>query len=155
MTDQPGLTPPSAPSPSDELAEPEEPTAPPWGAAPPPRPPAYGVPAIYQAVVPGTQTHQGALWSMILGIVGLASGVLAIPTSGLTAIGMVCSPVAFGLGLASSNAIKRQPGVFNNLGQAKAGWIMGLIGMVIAILSLLVVLALFALVVWLFASADV
>ena len=142
MTEQPGLTPPSSP---------EEPTAPPWGGAPPP-PPAYGVPAIYQAAVPGTQTHQGALWSMILGIIGLVSGVLAIPTSGITAIGMICSPVAFGLGLTSSNAIKGRPGVYNNGGQAKAGWIMGLIGMVLAILALLAVLALVALFLWLFAE---
>jgi|GEM_PF-7068148 len=150
MTEQPGLTPPSAP---------EEPSAPPWGAAPthggpPPPPPAYGVPAVYQAFVPGLQTHQGALWSMILGIVGLVSGVLALPTSGITAIGMICSPVAFGLGLTSSSAIKARPGVYNNRGQATAGWIMGLIGMLLALLAVLLVLAFFGLLIWVFAGLE-
>ena len=68
--------------------------------------PSYGLPVQYQQVT-GQQTHQGALWSMILGIVGLASAVLSVPTSGITALGMVCSPVALGLGLWSSKAVQR------------------------------------------------
>lgn len=146
MTDQPGPTPPSAP---------DEPAAPPWGGAPPPPPApyAYGVPIAYQAVT-GRQTHQGALWSMILGIIGLVSAILSLPTGGLTAPGMVCSPVAFGLGLWSSRAVRDRPDVYNNRGQAIAGWIMGLIGMLLALLALLLVLAFFGLLIWIFAGAE-
>ncbi|MDZ5622788.1 DUF4190 domain-containing protein [Nocardioides sp. HM23] len=149
MTDQPGLTPPRPP---------DEPASPPWGAAPlppppPPPPPAYGVPAQYQQVT-GQQTHQGALWSMILGIVGLVSAILSLPTGGLTAPGMVCSPVAFGVGLWASKAVRNRPDLYNNRGQAIAGWIMGLIGILLAVLALLLVLAFFGLLIWLFAGAE-
>lgn len=143
MTDQPGLTPPSAP---------DEPSSPEWGAAPTQQP-AYAVPLQYQQVT-GQQTHQGALWSMILGIVGLASAVIAVPTGGFTAPGMICSPIAFGLGLWSSKVVRDRPDVYNNRGQAIAGWIMGLIGILLAVLALLIVVAFVALIVWIFAEAE-
>ena len=114
---------------------------------------AYGVPAQYQQVT-GQQTHQGALASMILGIVGLASAILALPTGGITAPGMICSPVAFGLGLWSSKVVRNRPDVYNNRGQAIAGWIMGLIGILLAVLALLLVLAFVGLLVWVFAEAE-
>ena len=91
---------------------------------------------------------------MILGIVGLASAVLSVPTSGITALGMVCSPVALGLGLWSSRAVRDRPDLYNNRGQAIAGWIMGLIGILLALVALLVVLAFVALVVAVFAGAE-
>lgn len=161
MTEQPGPTP---PSPADEPSSPawgEAPPAPPAYGAPPappaygalPAPPAYGVPVAYQAPT-GTQTHQGGLWAMILGIVGLVSGVLALPTSGITALGMVCSPVALGLGLWSRKEIQQRPDLYSNGGQATAGWIMGFIGVVLGLLALLLVLAIVALFIWVFATAS-
>src|SRR5690349_18082370 len=99
MSDQPGPPTPPAPGLTSPSA-PLDPEAPAWGspASAPPPPPVvtpytpYGVPAQYQQNT-GTETHQGALWSMILGIIGLVSAVLALPTSGITALGMACSPV--------------------------------------------------------------
>lgn len=174
MTDQPGLTPPT-PTPTQTPAQtptPEptpEPTSPPWGTAETPAPadpaatpwpsyappavPAYGVPPAYQQTT-GQQTHQGGLWSMILGIVGLASAVLAIPTSGITALGMVCSPVALGLGIWSSRQIRDRPDLYDNRGQAVAGWIMGLIGILLALLALFLVVAFVALIIGIFASVE-
>jgi hypothetical protein len=146
VTGPPGLTPPGAP---------DEPSSPPWGtAAPEPAPQvAYAVPVQYQQVT-GQQTHLGALWSMILGIVGLVSAVLALPLAGFTAPGMVCSPVAFGLGLWSSKVVRDRPDVYGNRGQAIAGWVMGLIGMLLAVLALLVVVAFVGLVIWIFSEAE-
>jgi hypothetical protein len=75
MTDQPGLTPPPPTSdptgPAWGTAEPPDPAEPPWQAYAPPAAPAYGVPVAYQQTT-GQETHQGGLWSMILGIAGLA-----------------------------------------------------------------------------------
>jgi hypothetical protein len=146
VTDQPGQSPPPPPP-----GAPEEPSSPAWGTAP--QQPAYALPVQYQQVT-GQQTHQGALWSMILGIVGLASAVLSLPTSGITALGMVCSPVALGLGLWSSRAVRDRPDLYNNRGQAIAGWIMGLVGTVLAVVAVLVVLAFVALVVAVFAGGE-
>ena len=145
MTHQPGATPPNRP---------DEPSSPWWGAAPPPPPgPPYAVPVQYQQVT-GHQTHRGALCSMILGIVGLASALLALPTSGITAPGMICSPVAFGLGLWSSKVVGERPDVYNNRGHAIAGWVMGLVGMLLALLGLLLAVVVVALIIWLFAGVE-
>lgn len=174
MTDQPGLTPGPPPEPTREpTGQPtRQPTSPPWGTAEthpsadpagpaatpwpsyaPPAVPAYGVPPAYQQTT-GQQTHQGGLWAMILGIVGLASAVLAIPTSGIAALGMVCSPVALGLGIWSSRQIRDRPDLYDNRGQAVAGWIMGLIGILLALLALFLVVAFVALIIGIFASVE-
>ncbi len=148
MTDQPGPPPPAPPPPPGAS---DEPPGPAWGAAPPQ--PGYALPVQYQQVT-GQQTHQGALWSMILGILGLASAVLSVPTSGIAALGMVCSPIALGLGLWSSKAVRDRPDLYNNRGQAIAGWIMGLIGIVLAVLALLLVVAFVGLIIWIFSEAE-
>ncbi len=155
MTDRSELTPPSPSSPPVEPTPPGEPPVPAWGAAAQPMPPVpvAAVPVQYQQVT-GQQTHQGALWSMVLGIVGLASGVLAIPTSGITAPGIICSPVAFGLGLWSSKVVRERPDVYGNRGQAIAGWVMGLIGMLLAVAALVLAVAVVALVIWIFAGVE-
>ncbi|KAA1428407.1 hypothetical protein [Nocardioides antri] len=147
MTHEPGLTPPS------------EPMAPAWGETAaegppvPPGSPAYGLPVAYQQVT-GQQTHQGGLWAMILGILGLVSGILVLPTSGITLLGMICSPVALGLGLWSSKAISSRPDLYNNRGHAVAGWVLGLIGILLAVVMLLVAAAFVALFIWLFAGVE-
>lgn len=173
MTDQPGLTPPTPISTPEPTTEPTpQPASPPWGTADdqeapgptgsvgspwpsyaPPAVPAYGVPPAYQQAT-GGETHQGGLWAMLLGCIGLASAVLAIPTSGVTALGMVCSPVALGLGIWSSRQIRDRPDLYSNHGQAVAGWIMGLIGILLALLALLLVVAFVALIVGIFASVE-
>ena len=111
------------------------------------------MPAAYQQVS-GEQTHQGALWSLILGIAGLVSAVLSVPTSGITAVGIVCSPIAFGLGLWSSKATAARPDLYKNRGQAVAGWILGLIGTLLALLSLLVVVVFVGLIIWIFSGVE-
>lgn len=146
------------------MTDEQEAESPAWGASPtsttppPPPPPAptptpYSLPAAYQPVT-GEQTHQGALWSMILGILGLVAAVLSVPTSGITAPGVVCSPIAFGLGLWASRATAARPDVYNNRGQAIAGWIMGLIGTILAVLSLVVVLLFIGLIIWIFSGVE-
>ncbi|PWN02006.1 hypothetical protein DJ010_15860 [Nocardioides silvaticus] len=132
----------------------QEPEAPAWGsAAPPPPPPPAALPPMYQQVT-GDQTHQGALWSMILGIVGLVAAVLSLPTSGITAPGIVCSPIAFGLGLWASRATAARPDLYKNRGMALAGWIMGLIGMLLVVISLVVIALFIGLLIWLFSSVE-
>ena len=147
MTDQPG-PPPARPAAAGRLRR----TARTGMGCGPPQP-GYALPVQYQQVT-GQQTHQGALWSMILGILGLASAVLSVPTSGIAALGMVCSPIALGLGLWSSKAVRDRPDLYNNRGQAIAGWIMGLIGIVLAVLALLLVVAFVGLIIWIFSEAE-
>jgi hypothetical protein len=138
---QPGLTPPS---------EPFEPYTPPAGVA---APEPYVVPARYLAPT-GRETHGGALCSMVLGIIGVVSGVLVLPTSGISAIGMLCSPVALGLGIWSGRVIAREPHVYGNKGMATAGWILGLVGLVLALLMVLFVVAIVAFFIWVFSGAE-
>ena len=135
------------------MTDQSEPEAPAWGStpAPPPPPPPYGLPAAYQQVT-GQQTHQGALWSMILGIVGLVAVVLSVPTSLATAPGVLFSPIAFGLGLWASKATAARPDLYNNRGQAVAGWIMGLIGTLLAILGVIILVLFLGLIIWIFTA---
>lgn len=148
------------------MTEEQEAETPAWGAAPPPPapatpappppppPPPYGgLPAAYQQVT-GEQTHQGALWSLILGIAGLAAALLSVPTSGVTAPGVVCSPIAFGLGLWASKATAARPDLYKNRGQALAGWILGLIGTLLAVASLIVVVLFIGLIIWLYSGVE-
>ena len=140
------------------MSEQHEPEVPAWGAAPatppPPPPPASNpLPPAYQQVS-GEQTHQGALWSMILGIAGLVSAVLSVPTNGITAPGIVCSPIAFGLGLWASRATAARPDLYKNRGQAIAGWILGLIGTLLALFTLLIVVLFVGLVIWIFSGVE-
>ena len=77
-----------------------------------------------------------------------------MPTSGITALGMICSPVALGLGLWSSKAVSDRPDLYNNRGQAIAGWIMGVIGIVLAVLAVLLVVVVIGLVIWIFSGVE-
>ncbi len=149
------------------MTEEQEAESPAWGAAHPPPPPAtpappppppqkttsYDLPAAYQQVT-GEQTHQGALWSLVLGLVGLAAALLSVPTSGITAPGIVCSPIAFGLGLWASRATAARPDLYKNRGQALAGWILGLIGTLLAVASLIVVVLFIGLIIWIFSGVE-
>ncbi len=72
---------------------------------------------------------------MVLGIVGLAS----IPI--LCGLGLVVSPVAWFLGRSSLRTIRSSGGRFGGEGQAKAGYIMGVVGTVLLVLGIVALVA--------------
>ncbi|MEP4650948.1 MAG: DUF4190 domain-containing protein [Ilumatobacter sp.] len=129
------------------------------GAAPPP---AYGSQPTYPPTSHPQQAPQGyqpygqagfgpvaqsngkATASMIVGIVGLAM----LPCYGVPTLFM--APIAFFLGRSSQKEIDAAPGAWSNRGMAKAGWILGLIGIILVVLFAIAVAALF---IWA-ASAD-
>ena len=108
----------------------------PYG-APAPGYGSYGAGSPYGAPAP---THGQATTSMVLGIVGLGSIVLAC------GIGLVVSPVAWVLGSRSLKAIRASGGRLGGEGQAKAGKIMGIIGTVLLVLAIVGLIAFIALV---------
>ncbi|WP_200936175.1 DUF4190 domain-containing protein [Marmoricola sp. Leaf446] len=104
--------------------------------------PAYGTPAPgYGGHGPGSPygttapNHGQATTAMVLGIVGLAS----IPI--LCGVGLVVSPFAWVIGRSSLRAIRASGGRYGGEGQAKAGYIMGVIGTVLLVLGLVALVA--------------
>ncbi|WP_051062224.1 hypothetical protein [Ilumatobacter nonamiensis] len=96
---------------------------------PPPGYQAYGQPGS----APGSQSNGKGTAAMVCGIIGLVMLLLCGVFS------VVISPVAFFLGRSASKEIEAAPGQYSNAGQAKAGWIMGLIGMILVAIWLVVV----------------
>jgi hypothetical protein len=95
-----------------------------YGAPPPPG--AYG-----QPMYGGGQPHGSATTAMILGILGLVlCGFLGIP--------------AFIIGRRAEREILASNGALTGEGMAKAGWIMGLISMILIALSILLIIVLIA-----------
>lgn len=82
---------------------------------------------------------------MVVGIVGLASIVFCYGV-----LGIVLGPIAYFMGRSAEKEMALAPNAWSNKGMARAGWIMGLIQIIIAIV---VVLAVGALIIWA-ASAD-
>lgn len=90
---------------------------PPPGGYPPPAPGGYGAPL---------ESNKKALWSMITGIISLFC------------CGVVLGPVAIVLSNQAKSEIAATGGVQSGAGQAKAGFILGIIGIVGWVLFLLV-----------------
>lgn len=136
MTTPPGSDP-SDHDPSGQSGQPGQPGAGQPGAqhpgAQPPPPPSpygggYGGPPPYgPGGYPGPQPvkHQGTTVSLVLGIVGLV-------------LCQVISPFAWWYGKKTMNEIDAQPGAYMGYGEAKAGWICGIIGTALLALSVVV-----------------
>ena len=95
---------------------------------------AYGQPGFG----PLAQSNSKATTSMVLGIVGLASILICYGV-----LGIVLGPLSFFMGRSAQKEMELAPNAWTNHGMAKAGWIMGLIQTVIAILAIVVVVAFF------------
>lgn len=109
-----------------------EPTPPPsYGSTPPPAggypPPGGGYPP---PAAPGgygapLESNKKALWSMILGIISILC------------CGLVTGPIAIVLANQAKGEIAATGGVQPGAGQAKAGFILGIIGIVLWVLGLI------------------
>lgn len=114
-------TPPPPPPPGG----PYDPNQPPGGYGAPP-PGGYGAPP------PGggygaPQNHPRAMTSLILGILGVVCC-------------SICAPFAWSVGKKAVNEIDASGGRLGGRGQAQAGYILGIIGTVLLILSLIFVI---------------
>ena len=76
-----------------------------------------------------------AIASLVLGIIGLLSSCIAV--------GGVLAIIALILGILALSKISRQPRTYKGKGMALAGTIMGAVGIVIALISLILILASF------------
>lgn len=143
--------PPSAPPPPPPYGQPPTYGQPPAGSPyeqnpylqqqPPPAP--YGAQqfAGYGAPVPGysyAQSHGRATTSMVLGIVALV-GILATPFCCVTLPAMFAGPFAIWTGASAKRQIDQNPAAYNNRGQAVAGFIMGIVATVLAVLLIIVI----------------
>ncbi|EGD40013.1 OmpA/MotB [Nocardioidaceae bacterium Broad-1] len=90
----------------------------------------YGAPAAYSAQV-GTP-DSGATTAMVLGIIGLAGGFFC-------GLPIVLSPFALFMGLSAKKRIDAAAGALTGRGNAQAGFILGIIGTVLLVLSILVI----------------
>lgn len=162
MSDQPPLTPPSAPSPGFEPYQapaygdvaPDAPTQP-APHQPAPHQPAPHQPASYPPpyqVAPQYVVHHGvpnhplATTSLVLGIVGLV-GLVLTPLLYISFFAVVCSPVAIWLGVKARRQIREHPQVHGGHGLATAGFVTGIIGVVLGVLGVVLVVAIIAIVV--------
>lgn len=98
----------------------------------------YGAGSPYGTAAP---IHGQATTSMVLGIVGLASILVAC------GVGLVVSPVAWVLGHRSLKAIRSSGGRLGGEGRARAGYVMGVVGTVLLVLALVALVAFIVLVV--------
>lgn len=133
---EPGATPPSSPSPYG-ASSPYPYGQAPYGYQQPPY--GYGYPQPYQAY--GPQGSQQALWSMILGISSIVSIILAfcfwVP-------GIALGIPAVILSFTARREIARSNGMRTGSGQATAGLVTGIIGILLNILLVAFLVALFA-----------
>ncbi|NGN92742.1 DUF4190 domain-containing protein [Nocardioides sp. KC13] len=90
----------------------------------------YGAPAAYSAQV-GTP-DSGATTAMVLGIIGLAGGFFC-------GLPIVLSPFALFMGLSAKKRIDAAAGALTGRGNAQAGFILGIIGTVLLVLSIVVI----------------
>jgi ABC-type Fe3+ transport system permease subunit len=95
---------------------------PPYGGPPGPQQPYGGQPA---------PTHGSATTALVLGILSMVvCGLLGIP--------------AYIVGKRAEREVLASQGTLSGAGLAKAGWILGLIAMILSVLALLLVIGLFA-----------
>ncbi len=103
---------------------------------PPPQPPnsPYGAPAYGPAggYAPIAPKHPQATTAMVLGIIGLVGGFL-------TGIAFVVAPFAWVIGGKAVREIDASPESYSGRDQAKAGQILGIIGTILLVLTILVV----------------
>ena len=101
--------------------------------------PAYGQAAYaqqpYGAYAPGQPKQSQATMAMILGIVGLALGVL------MCGLGLLVSPFAWAMGRSSLREIRASEGQLGGETEARAGMVTGIIGTVLLVLALLALVA--------------
>ncbi|MET8521106.1 DUF4190 domain-containing protein [Nocardioides sp. NPDC004968] len=90
----------------------------------------YGAPAAYAGPV-GTP-DSGATTAMVLGIVGLVGSFLC-------GLPIVLSPFALFMGLSAKKRIDASAGALTGRGNAQAGFILGIIGTVLLVLSILLI----------------
>ena len=125
-------------------------------------PPTYGAPSYGQpqqgyypapmAPMPGQapfqgQTRQddsGATPALVVGIVGIALGVIG------AGLGFLLSPVALVLGWRSKRRIAASNGQLGGMGNAQAGFILGLIGTIFLLLGIVLIV----LIIGLFVARD-
>lgn len=123
--DQPGNQPGNEPS-DNPYGNPQ----PGWGGSPPGQPPhpGYAQPSGYGQIAP--PKHPQSMTALVLGIVGVAGGFM------LCGLPFLLSPVALVMGLKASREIRRYPGRWSGEGEAKAGFVLGIIGTVLMVLAL-------------------
>jgi hypothetical protein len=103
------------------------------------QPPAYGYPPAgahpgyppYAGFHPVLPNHSQATLSMVLGIIGLAGGLL------FCGVGLLASPFAWALGRNALKEIRASQGRLGGESSAKAGMVMGIIGSVLLVLVVL------------------
>ncbi|WP_134740099.1 DUF4190 domain-containing protein [Nocardioides sp. 503] len=107
--------------------------------------PPYGVPpgfSGYGQAAPGYSYAQSlgtATTSMVLGIVALVSLALT-PFCCVTLPGLLVGPFALWTGWSAKREIDRNPGAYNNRGQALAGFIMGIVASALAVLAVILII---------------
>ncbi|GGD21005.1 DUF4190 domain-containing protein [Nocardioides daphniae] len=89
-------------------------------------------------LAPAKPNHPSATTSMVLGIIGLGSLVIAC------GIGLVLSPFAWVMGSKAVKEIDASNGQLGGRDQARAGQIMGIIGSVILVLGIIAIIAFIA-----------
>jgi hypothetical protein len=101
-----------------------------WGSTPPPPPPPnYGYPPGYAQQPP--KSSPMAITALVLGIVGLVC----------CGCGVVFSVAAVVFGILGKKEIAESNGTKTGAGMAQAGFILGIVGIVISVLYLLLVAA--------------
>lgn len=132
---------------------PGAPGAAPWAPYPVNPPGANPYQVNQQYVTFGAPTHQLATTSLVLGIIGIA-GVLLTPIFLITFLAVVCSPFAIWLGARSRREIRANPRQYGGEGVATAGFITGIIGVVLGVIGLLLILAFFVFLAAVFSSGG-
>lgn len=134
--------------------DPQQPTPPPpppnYGSVPPPPPPpaggGYPPPGAYPPAPGGYEQpqapgNQKALWSMILGISALVTSIVCFC---VYIAGIVLGVPAVILAVIAKREIEASGGQQSGAGQAKAGLITGIIGIVLSVLTVILLVVLFA-----------
>lgn len=141
---QPDQEPPHQPNWGSAYPPPGQSSPPPGYGYPPPGqstpPPGYGYPPPGYAYGPVPPKHPNATTAMVLGIVGVAGGLMCwLP--------LLAAPFATFLGRKAMREIDESRGQLQGRSEAKAGFVLGIIGSVllaltIAFIALIVVLSL-------------
>lgn len=96
-----------------------------YGPPQPYGPPQYGPPGAYGP--PPPPNHPRSTLAMVLGIVGLAGGLICY-------LPILCAPFAWFIGRKARSEMDAEPGRWSGHGAAQAGLVLGIIGTVILIL---------------------
>lgn len=102
---------------------------PPPGAQYPPGPPPGGYPPPGYGYVPQQPKHPQSVTAMVLGIVGVGGGLMCY-------LPLFVAPFAWFYGRKAMKEIDASGGAYGGRGEAKAGFILGIIGTVLLALAL-------------------